>query len=64
MRWYIGRRINAQLTDGSTLHGMVSRAGRRELELRQAAAVTPQGRTPIDGTVIIPRASLLWMQVV
>lgn len=64
MRRHIGRRIHAQLQDGSTITGVLDRVARQEVELREAAAVTPQGRTPIDGTVVIPRGSLLWTQVV
>ncbi|MFE1104136.1 hypothetical protein ACFW4K_26790 [Nocardiopsis alba] len=64
MRRHIGRRINAQLADGSTITGTLNRVRWRDVELREAAAVTPRGQTPIDGTVVIPRGSLLWTQVV
>lgn len=63
MRRHIGRRINAQLADGSTISGVLGRATRRELELREAAFVQGERRTPIDGTVVLERP-LLWMQVV
>lgn len=64
MRRHTGRRINAQLQDGSTITGVLARVTRREVELDQAAFVLGERRTPIDGTAIIPRGSLLWMQVV
>lgn len=64
MRRHIGRRINAQLADGSTISGVLERANRREIELREAAFVQGDRRAPIDGAVVIDRASLLWMQVV
>ncbi|WP_435112031.1 hypothetical protein [Nocardiopsis synnemataformans] len=64
MRRHIGRRINAQLADGSTIAGTLARVTRREVELDQGAFVLGERRTPIDGAVVIPRGSLLWMQVV
>lgn len=66
-RKHVGRLVHLQLTDGSTLTGVVSRARWRGVELVDAAMV-PLGQhgrpAPIDGTVVIPRASILWAQVV
>ncbi|MCY9786840.1 hypothetical protein KIK06_23435 [Nocardiopsis sp. EMB25] len=64
MRRHIGRRINAQFADGSTLSGTLSRVTRREVELTGAAFVQGTTRAPVDGTVVIDRAALLWTQVV
>lgn len=64
MRRHIGRRINAQLADGSTISGVLDRVTRREVELTEAAFVQGERRTPIDGTVVIERTSLAWTQVV
>ncbi|GAA4911310.1 hypothetical protein [Streptomonospora salina] len=63
-RRHRGRRIIAQLADGSTIAGVLVRARRRELELGEAAMVTGERRTPIDGTVVIERAAAAWVQVV
>lgn len=62
-----GRTINTQLTDGSTITGTLDRAGWWNVRLVDAAMV-PSGQharsAPIDGTVVIPRTSILWAQVV
>jgi hypothetical protein len=61
---HLGRRVNAQLTDGTTITGVLVRAGRREVELSEAAMVAHGARTPIDGAVLIERPALAWVQVV
>lgn len=63
-RRHLGRRIIAQLGDGTTISATLVRARRRELELGEAAMVAGERRTPIDGTVVIERASVAWVQVV
>lgn len=66
MRRHTGRRVNVQLVDGTTVTGTLERAGWRTLVLVNAAMLSSQYSrpAPIDGTVVIPRVSLLWTQVV
>lgn len=61
-----GRTVNVQLADGSTITGTLDRAGWWTVRLVDAASLPSQYSqpAPIDGTVVIPRTSILWAQVV
>ncbi|WP_067171170.1 hypothetical protein [Microtetraspora niveoalba] len=61
-RRHVGRRLIVQL-DGETLDGVLQRADRRTLTLRETALVAGDRRTPIDGLVVIERARIAWAQV-
>lgn len=62
-RRYVGHQVVVQLDDLS-VSGTLVRAGQETLDLENAATLSPSGDPrPIDGVVLIPRASVDWVQV-
>ena len=65
-RSHIGRLVIVQLSVGDAISGTLARAGADVLELHDAAYLAAAGSAepkPIDGTVLIDRLSITWVQV-
>lgn len=61
-REYVGLRVVVVMGDYS-IDGTLSAAGKQSLKLRDAALVSAGDDSPIDGAVVIPAASVTWVQV-
>jgi len=65
MRWITNltaRRIVCHLSDGSSIRGWLIVAHKDALILTNADALAGDQSTPIDGSVVIPRTNLSWIQ--
>ena len=56
------RRIVCHLKDGTSLRGWLTTTHRDALILSDADALTGDTTTPIDGTTVVPRANISWIQ--
>lgn len=63
-RGFVGRPVVVSLIDDSTFAGTLDRALKESLVLT-GARVLSTGRTdiPVDGSVVLPADSIVWVQV-
>ncbi|MGW1678510.1 hypothetical protein [Saccharopolyspora shandongensis] len=62
-RRHLGRRVLLHL-DGATLDGVLVRADRDTVALREARMLSALEPSDMDGELIVERVALVWMQVV
>lgn len=59
-----GSRVLVNLTNGEALEGRVVNVGATWLDLTGTRLHNAQGRGSLDGTVVVPEGSIMWVQVV
>lgn len=58
------RRVVVALQSGDAVQGVLLRRSGPLLVLSGASVQSPQGPIPVDGTMVVERSQVIWMQVV
>lgn len=64
VRGFLRHRLLVTTHDERTWEGLVMDVDERTVVLREAVAVTADGRVPADGEVLLPRVDVAYMQAI
>lgn len=62
-RQFIGRTVVVSLIDESTFSGVLDRVLRESLVLASAKVSANRADVSVDGSVVIPADSIVWVQI-